>query len=214
MGADVQAGGGLVVAQSLGDQAGHGLLGVGQAVPPGDGPGGGGAPVAAADAELTQLLPDAGLVTVGTDLAVSAECVLQVADGLVLVAVSGVQDAEVFCRGGPGPRIGVLRGGFGQAGRVAARQAPAVGRGGGQGRDPGWVSARSWAARAARAASSPSPVASAVRASQAARAGSPSRSPGRAFRSAQTWRSGPRAAAGPLRASVNCAAARMVSGRA
>jgi len=92
--------------------------------------------VAAADAELAQPPPDAGLVAVGTDLAVSAECVLQVADGLVLVALPAMQYAEVFCGGGPGPRIGVLRGGFGQAGRVAARQAPAVGRGGGQRREP------------------------------------------------------------------------------
>jgi hypothetical protein len=35
--ADVHAGGNLVVVQSLGDQAGDGLLGAGQAVPPGDG---------------------------------------------------------------------------------------------------------------------------------------------------------------------------------
>ena len=38
VGADVHAGGDLVVVQSLGDEAGDGLLGVGQAVPSGDGP--------------------------------------------------------------------------------------------------------------------------------------------------------------------------------
>ena len=92
--------------------------------------------MAAADAELAQPAPDAGLVTVGACLAVSAECVFEAADGLVPVAVAAVQDAEVFRCGGPGPRIGVLRGGLGQAGRVAADQAPAVGRGGGQGREP------------------------------------------------------------------------------
>jgi len=52
VGADVHAGGDLVVVQSLGDLAGHGLLGAGQAVPPGYGPGGSRAPVALADAEL------------------------------------------------------------------------------------------------------------------------------------------------------------------
>ena len=34
VGADVHAGGDLIVVQSLGDQVGHGLLGAGQAVPP------------------------------------------------------------------------------------------------------------------------------------------------------------------------------------
>ena len=137
--------------------------------------------MAAADAELAQPAPDAGLVAVGADLAVSAECVFEVADSLVPVAVPAVQDAEVFGRGGPGPRIGVLRGGLGQAGRVAAARpwlwAAAAARAG----NPGLASARAWAARAARAASSLSPAASAVRTSQAARAGSPSRSPGRAL---------------------------------
>ena len=57
-------------------------------------------------------------------------------DRLIPVASPAVQDAEVFCRGGRGPRIGVLRGGLGQAGRVAAGQAPAVCRRGGQGREP------------------------------------------------------------------------------
>jgi hypothetical protein len=65
VGADIHAGGDLVVVESLGDEAGDGLLGAGQALPPGDRPGGGRAPVAAADAELAQPPPDAGLVTVG-----------------------------------------------------------------------------------------------------------------------------------------------------
>ena len=86
MGADVHARGDLVVVQSLGDDAGDGLLGVGQAVPPGDGPGGRRGPVAAADAELAQPPPDAGLVAVGADLAVSAECFLQVVDRLLPIA--------------------------------------------------------------------------------------------------------------------------------
>jgi len=90
--------------------------------------------VAVADAQLAQPPPDAGLVTLGTDLAVSAECVLQVTDGLIPVALSAAQDAEVFCGGGPGPRIGVPNRGLGQAGQVAAGQAAAMGRGGGQGR--------------------------------------------------------------------------------
>src|SRR5580693_4683559 len=87
VGADVHAGGNLVVVQSLGDQAGDGLLGVGQAVPSGDGPDGRRAPVTAADAELAQPPPDARLVAVGADLAVSRERVLQVADGLIPVAL-------------------------------------------------------------------------------------------------------------------------------
>ena len=92
--------------------------------------------MALADAELAQPPTDAGLVTVGTDLAVFAKCVFQVTDGLIPVALASVQDAEVFGGGGPGPGIGVLRCGLGQAGRVAGSEAPAVGRGGGQGREP------------------------------------------------------------------------------
>src|SRR5215468_7174604 len=57
MGAYVHAVGDLVVVQSLGDEPGHGLLGVGEAVPAGDGPGGGCGPVAAADAELARSAP-------------------------------------------------------------------------------------------------------------------------------------------------------------
>ena len=76
--------------------------------------------MAAADAELAQPPPDAGLVAVGTDLTVSAECFLQVVDCLIPVAMPAVQDAEVFRGGGPGPGIGVLGGGLGQAVWVAA----------------------------------------------------------------------------------------------
>ncbi len=91
--------------------------------------------MAAADAEVPQPPPDAGLVTVGTDLAVSVKCVFQVTDDLIPLALASVQDAQVFGGGGPGPEVGVLRGGLGQAGRVAADEASAVGRGGGQGRE-------------------------------------------------------------------------------
>ena len=41
-----------------------------------------------ADAEQAEPPPDAGLVTVGTDLAVSAKCVFQVTDGLIPVALA------------------------------------------------------------------------------------------------------------------------------
>src|SRR5262245_60824313 len=76
-------------------------------------------PVATPDAELAQPPPDAGLIAVGAYLAVSAKCFLQVTDRLFPVAVPGLQDAEIFGGGGPGPRIGVLREGLGQGGRVA-----------------------------------------------------------------------------------------------
>ena len=92
--------------------------------------------MAAADAELAQPPPDAGLVAVGAYVAVSAECFLEVVDRLVPVAVPAVQDAEVFCGGGPGPRVGVLCGGLGEKARVAGGQAPAVCRGGSQGGEP------------------------------------------------------------------------------
>ena len=85
--ADVHAGGDLFVVQSLGDEAGDDLLGIGQALPPGDGPGRRRAPVAAADAEPTQSPPDAGLVAVGANLAASAECLLQVVDRLILAVL-------------------------------------------------------------------------------------------------------------------------------
>src|SRR5215469_11913523 len=113
MGADVHAGGDLVVVQTLGDEAGHGLLSAGQAVPPGDGPVGRRGPVAAADAELTQPPPDAGLVAAGADLAVPAQCLLQVVNRPLPVALAAVQDTEVLRRRGPGPWIRVLAGGVG-----------------------------------------------------------------------------------------------------
>jgi hypothetical protein len=70
--ADVHAGSDLAVVQSLRDEAGDGLLSVGQALPPGDRPGGGGGPVAPADAERAQPPPDAGLVAAGTGPGVAA----------------------------------------------------------------------------------------------------------------------------------------------
>src|SRR5215472_1554375 len=126
VGADVHTSSDLVVVQSLGNQPGDGSLGAGQALPSGDGLGGGRGPVAAADAEFAQPPPDAGLVAVGVDLQVTAECLLQVVDRLFPVALAAMQFAEVFCRRCPGPRVGVPRGGFGQAGWVAAGKAPAV----------------------------------------------------------------------------------------
>ena len=214
VGADVHAGGDLVVVQALGDEAGDGLLGVGQAVPPGDGPGGGRAPVAAADAELAQPPPDAGLVADGTDLAVPAECVLQVVDRLIPVAFPAVQDAKVFRGGGPGPRIGVLRGGFSQAARVAAGQAPAVGRGGSQRREPrvgvrqglggaGGAGGQLAVARGQRGASQPG------RQSWVAE-----QEAGPGLQVGAELARWPRAAAGPSRASVICASAVVVSARA
>jgi len=138
VGTDVHAGGDLVVVQSLGDQAGDGLLGAGQAVPSGDGPGRGRGPVAAPDAELAEPTQDTGPVAVGADQLVSAECFLEVVDRLFTVALPAVQDAEVFRCGGPGPRVGVLGGGLGQRGRIVICKALAVCRRGGQGREP-WV---------------------------------------------------------------------------
>jgi hypothetical protein len=54
--------------------------------------------VTAADAELAQPPPDTGLVAVGADLVVSAECFLQVADRPIPVAMPAVQDTEVLGR--------------------------------------------------------------------------------------------------------------------
>src|SRR5215470_17297330 len=96
MGADVHAGRDLLVVKSLRNQSGDGLLGVGQAVPSGDRPGGGRRPVAAADAEFAEPSPDASLVAVGSDLAVSTECLLQVADRLLPVPSPVMQGAKVF----------------------------------------------------------------------------------------------------------------------
>jgi hypothetical protein len=83
--------------------------------------------VGTADAEPAQPAADAGLVPVGAGLAVSAERLLQVVDRPVPVTVLLVQDAEVFRRAGTGPRVGMLGGRSFQAGRVAAKQAGAVG---------------------------------------------------------------------------------------
>src|SRR5579871_5985997 len=129
VGADVHPGGDLFVVEPLGDEAGDGLLGTGE------GPGGRRVPVAAADTQLAQPPPSAGLVAAGADLPVSAECFLQVVDCLVPVTLPALQDACVFRGGGPGPRVGVLPGGLDQAGRIAADQALAVCGGGGQGRE-------------------------------------------------------------------------------
>src|SRR5579871_4402196 len=81
--ADVHASGDLVVVQPLGDEAGDGLLGIGQAHPARYGPVGGRVPVAPADAELAQPPSDAGLVAVGAHLVIPAECILEVADRLI-----------------------------------------------------------------------------------------------------------------------------------
>src|SRR5215470_1523434 len=94
MGADVHAGRDLLVVKSLRDQSGDGLLGAGQAVPSGDRPSGGRRPVAAADAEFAKPSPDTSLVTVGSDLAVSTECRLQVSDRLLPVLSPDMQGAE------------------------------------------------------------------------------------------------------------------------
>ena len=93
--------------------------------------------MAAADAELAQPPPDPGLVAVGADLAVSGESFLQVADRLLPVALPAAQDAQVFRRRCPGPRVGMPRGGLGDPGRVLTGQAAAVRRRRGQGRESG-----------------------------------------------------------------------------
>src|ERR1700678_4645921 len=85
--ADVHAGGDLAVVQSLGDEVRDGLLGAGQASPPGDRPGGGCGPVALADPQPAQPAPDPGLVAVGAGLAVSVERILEVTDRLIPVAL-------------------------------------------------------------------------------------------------------------------------------
>ena len=84
--------------------------------------------MAAADAELAQPPPDAGLVAVGAGLAVSVEGGFKVPDGMVF-GCAGEQDGEVFGGGGFGPRVGVLCRGLGEKARVAGGEAPAVSRG-------------------------------------------------------------------------------------
>src|SRR5215469_10517859 len=120
VGADVHTSSDLVVVQSLGNQPGDGSLGAGQAIPSGDGPGRGRGPVAAADAEFAQPPPDAGLVAVGSDLTVSTECFLQVADRLLPVSLAVMQGTEVFCCGRPGPLVRVVDGSLREADRVVA----------------------------------------------------------------------------------------------
>jgi hypothetical protein len=80
--------------------------------------------VAAADAELTQPSPDAGLVVVGADLAVSVEGGFPVRDGLVLGRI-GEEDGEVFGGGSSGPRVGVLCGGL----SITSASPPSAGSG-------------------------------------------------------------------------------------
>src|SRR5215472_8875585 len=135
VGADIHARGDLVVVQSLGDEPGYGLLCVGEAVPAGDGPGGGRGPVAAADAEFAQPLPDAGLVAVGAGLVVSVEGGFEVPDSQVL-SCAGEEHGEVFGGGGSGPWVRVLRRSLGEKSHVAGGEALAVRGGGGQGRKP------------------------------------------------------------------------------
>ena len=80
--------------------------------------------------------------------------------------------------------------------------------------NPGLSPARTSAARATVVASSSSPAARDTRISHAAAAGSAARSPRCAGRPAQMSRTRPRAAAGPVRASVIWAWAKVVSARA
>src|ERR1700744_2010823 len=94
VGADVHAGRDLVVVQPLGNEACDGLLGAGQAAPPGHRPVKACGPVAAADTELAQPPPDAGLIPVGTDVSVQVEGFLQAADCLLPAALSAVQDTQ------------------------------------------------------------------------------------------------------------------------
>jgi len=92
--------------------------------------------VAAPHAELAEPAAGAGGVGGRAGQLVSAKCLVEVMDGLLPVAMPGVQDGEVFCRGGLGPRVMVLRGGLGQVNPVPAGKAQAVSRGRGDGREP------------------------------------------------------------------------------
>jgi hypothetical protein len=75
VGADVRASCDLIVVQSLGDNAGDGLLGVGVAVPAHGRPRAGTCtPVAAPDAEVAEPPADACLVPAGAHLPVLREC--------------------------------------------------------------------------------------------------------------------------------------------
>jgi len=93
--------------------------------------------VAAPHAQLAESAPDAGSVGNRTGGLISVDRPGEVADRVLLVRLPGMQDAEVFRRGGLSPRVGMGRGGLGQPGRVLNGQAVAVRRGGGQGRVPG-----------------------------------------------------------------------------
>jgi urease accessory protein len=134
--ADVHTLGDLHVVESLRDPAGHSLLGARQAVPPADRPIGWRHPVPAANAELAQPLPDARLITIGTYSAVPTRRFPQMMDGPIPVGPRGVQDTEVFGGRGPGPRVGVTRGGLRQAVCVTSGQALAVRCRRGQYREP------------------------------------------------------------------------------
>ena len=96
--------------------------------------------MAATDAELAQPPPYAGLVTICAGLPVRGECLIEVLDRLLPIALVAVQDCEVFSRRGPRPRIMVGGDCFGQAAAVAAGQALAMRRGCRQGREPGILS--------------------------------------------------------------------------
>jgi len=95
--------------------------------------------VAPPHAELAEPTPDAGHVEGRVGQLVSVEGLAEVMDGLLLVSLPGVQDAEVLSSGGLGPRVGVLCGGLGQADWILAQKAQAVGRSGGDGGECGVV---------------------------------------------------------------------------
>ena len=95
--------------------------------------------MAAADAELAEPTADTSHVGSRAGQLVSVERFLQVVDGPVPVPLPGVQDAEVFRRGGLSPRVVVLRRGLGDAARVLGDQAGGVRGRGGDGRVSGIV---------------------------------------------------------------------------
>ena len=96
-------------------------------------------PVAAPHAEFAEPTANAGHIGSRAGQFVSADSLREVVDRLVSVRPPGVQDAEILRCGGPGPRVGVLRGGLGEAGRVLAGKSHAVSRGSGDGRISGTV---------------------------------------------------------------------------
>ena len=185
VGADVHASCDLVVVQSLGDKAGDGLLGAGQAAPAHNRPGAGTyTPMAPQDAQLAEPPADARRIPAGAHTPVLYECRCQAIDGLIPVTSPFLQDAKVLRRRRPGPRVCVLCRGAGQDGRITMDQAQ--GMCSGRGRRPELrVSGRH---RRDSIGSSSGQLlvsaASAARASHAASAGSPSRGPGWPARSA------------------------------